>query len=313
MKLYYYHDPKGNFGDDLNPWLWNRIIAELLNEDDKEIFIGIGTLINHRLPSHPVKHIFGSGFGYGSLPNIDNSYRIHALRGYKTAEALNIDRSLVITDAAVLIRTVNFTTSVEKPFKFGLIPTGYSIKNYNWQRVCEDLGLKFISCHWEVDKVLFSISQCQTLICEAMHGAIVADAMRIPWIPVSLYGNLLNFKWEDWLSTLSLPYLPTKITSLYEEQKQYSGTKKIKYFVKKQFRNFDIWPQYWSDLPPKTSSDQDRDQALQELLSICQISPLLSDDNLIDSHTNRYLELIEKFRLIQSKIKPAFALRTGEY
>jgi hypothetical protein len=37
MKLYYYQDSKGvkNFGDDLNPWLWSKLIPDVLDDDEK--------------------------------------------------------------------------------------------------------------------------------------------------------------------------------------------------------------------------------------------------------------------------------------
>ena len=32
MKLFYYKDPTGNFGDDLNPWIWYSLAPELFND-----------------------------------------------------------------------------------------------------------------------------------------------------------------------------------------------------------------------------------------------------------------------------------------
>ena len=63
------------------------------------------------------------------------------------------------------------------------------------------------------------MSRCEVLICEAMHGAIVADALRIPWMPVSCYEDISAFKWRDWLSTVELPYAPTQITSLFDAER----------------------------------------------------------------------------------------------
>ena len=63
MKLYYYKSPKGNFGDDLNPWLWNRLRPELFSENSDILFVGIGTLINHRLP----KDIKRAGCPFGPI------------------------------------------------------------------------------------------------------------------------------------------------------------------------------------------------------------------------------------------------------
>jgi succinoglycan biosynthesis protein ExoV len=48
-----------------------------------------------------------------------------------------------------------------------------------------------------------------------MHGAIVADAVRVPWVPVRLYEQVLDFKWRDWCQAVALDYAPTIIPALY--------------------------------------------------------------------------------------------------
>ena len=45
MKLVYYQDPKGNFGDDLNPWLWERLLPGRLDDDPSELLVGMGTIL----------------------------------------------------------------------------------------------------------------------------------------------------------------------------------------------------------------------------------------------------------------------------
>ena len=46
MKLYYYRATQGNFGDDLNSWLWEELVpGRWSDEDDGELFCGIGTII----------------------------------------------------------------------------------------------------------------------------------------------------------------------------------------------------------------------------------------------------------------------------
>jgi succinoglycan biosynthesis protein ExoV len=47
-----------------------------------------------------------------------------------------------------------------------------------------------------------------------MHGAIAADALRIPWIPIITSPRMLTFKWQDWCSSLGLKYKPYYILPL---------------------------------------------------------------------------------------------------
>lgn len=296
MRLYYFADPNGNFGDDLNPWLWSRLLPGVLNDSDREIFVGIGTLLNHRLPAQPVKHVFGSGMGYGDAPRLDGTYVFHAVRGYGTAKALGLPPEKVITDAAVLVRATDFRTSPVKRFRIGFMLTGHSISNHDWETTCTELGFHYISCHWDVDRVLFEMSQCEMLLTEAMHGAIVADAMRIPWLPVNCYGYVLDFKWMDWLSTMNIDYSPTRIAPLYSTKAGAGAAQRLKNTVKRSLKTCGIWSKNWTAPPHRESTSRERELTMSELLLAVRKEPFLSADSLIEAHTNRYLDLIERFK-----------------
>lgn len=58
MNLYCYRG--GDFGDDLNPWIWGALTPELLDESQDELLLGIGTLINSNVPPAPKKIVFGT-------------------------------------------------------------------------------------------------------------------------------------------------------------------------------------------------------------------------------------------------------------
>lgn len=296
MKLYYFEDPNGNFGDDLNPWLWSRLLPGVLDDSDREIFVGIGTLLNHRLPAQPVKHVFGSGLGYGDAPSQDGKFVFHAVRGYGTAKALNLPPEKVITDAAVLVRATEFPQSPIKRFRTGFMLTGHSISNHDWETTCAELGFHFISCHWDVDRVLFEMSQCEILLTEAMHGAIVADALRIPWLPVNCYGYVLDFKWMDWLSTMSIDYSPTRISPLYSANTTSGVSQNLKNSVKRGLKACGVWSKNWTDPTHRESTPRERERAMNELLLAARNEPFLSADSLIEAHTDRYLDLVERFK-----------------
>lgn len=55
------------------------------------------------------------------------------------------------------------------------------------------------------------ILQAQLVISEAMHAAIIADSMRVNWVPVVASHNINTFKWLDWLSMLDITYQPLYI------------------------------------------------------------------------------------------------------
>lgn len=300
MKLYYYIDPKGNFGDDLNPWLWQRLIPEVLNDDPSSLLVGIGSILDHRIPSAPIKHVLGGGVGYGKLPNVDEKFVFHAVRGPMTASALGLKNELAITDAAVLVRRVVPFQSEFKQYDFGFMTTGHSEYHYDWERLCQELGFRFISCHWPVEKVIKEINSCKTLISEAMHGAIVADTLRVPWIPVALDKTVLPFKWKDWLSTLNLPYDPTFIASLYDNKRIASASGRFKNLIKHSLKNNGIWQSHWGQPFPLSSDTTQRERACEQLDSLRTKQPYLSDEDLIESLTVKYEDVLEKLKRLQN-------------
>ena len=118
MKLFYYKDDIGNFGDDLNRWLWPQLIGDYLDDDDSTIFVGIGTLLNHKLPTNGRKIVFGSGYGYGDIPSIDSNFTFYCVRGPKTAKILNLPEETAVTDSALLLRNV-YPENSKKKYQIG--------------------------------------------------------------------------------------------------------------------------------------------------------------------------------------------------
>ena len=296
MQLYYFQDPHGNFGDDLNPWLWQQLLPEVMQGSNDALFVGIGTLINHRLPAEPVKHVFGSGFGYGELPRIDERWVFHVVRGHETARALGLPRETVITDAAVLIRAARRPQAERTTSRFGFMPHCQSSRYYDWASVSAELGFRHIDAQWDVDRVLREMSQCEVLICEAMHGAIVADSLRIPWIPVACYDYISAFKWRDWLSTMELPYEPQQITSLYDVERGFDAGTRFKNSVKRTLRGSGLWSAQWTEPPPARTGNAERDRALSELRAASAGRTYLSGDALVANHTERYLAKLDELR-----------------
>lgn len=68
--------------------------------------------------------------------------------------------------------------------------------------------MTFIDAHWPVEKTIERIGCARLVITEAMHGAIVADTLRVPWVPVLCSPSILPFKWVDWTESLDLDFRP---------------------------------------------------------------------------------------------------------
>ena len=77
-----------------------------------------------------------------------------------------------------------------------------------------------------VEEVISDIKASKVLLAEAMHGAIVADALRVPWIPIRAHRRHHDFKWHDWCASMSIRYDPHKLPNLDLEEllaRPYSG------------------------------------------------------------------------------------------
>jgi|ERR1035437_569066 hypothetical protein len=68
LKVFYFVDGQtANFGDDLNRWLWSRLLGCSLEVDDGTLLLGIGTVISQALIPAAKKYIvLSSGVGYNA-------------------------------------------------------------------------------------------------------------------------------------------------------------------------------------------------------------------------------------------------------
>ena len=217
MKLFYYRRPDklNNFGDDLNLWLWPRLLPDVFDEDETAVFVGIGTvlngLLNRRLPRNCAIAIFSTGVGYErGLPALNAAAKIYCLRGPLSARKLGVPEDLAVTDGAILVRRC-VQAPTEKVHAVAFMPhIHHAVYGETlWPALCDRIGFGYIDPRWPVERVLTAIAQTKLLLAEAMHGAIIADALRVPWIPIRTSARILAFKWQDWCASLGLAYCPS--------------------------------------------------------------------------------------------------------
>jgi hypothetical protein len=155
----------------------------------------------------------GTGTGYGRFPrNVhDKSWRIFAVRGPLTAQAIG-NSELAVTDPAVLLSLLpEFQASRRSGAAF--VPHWTTAASGQWEEICELIGIEFIDPRDEARSVIRRIASSAIVIAESMHGAIVADAFRVPWVPVVI-SHSRPLKWHDWTLSLGLQYHPIRITNL---------------------------------------------------------------------------------------------------
>jgi succinoglycan biosynthesis protein ExoV len=210
MKLTYFQGDPPNFGDELNATMWTHLLPEgFLDADERDLFLGIGSILWDYLPSGPRKIVAGSGYGgYTAAPDVhDGQWDMLWVRGPLTAKALRLDLTLAITDAAVLLRMTPLPTAATD-VDVAFMPHVDSIARGNWAAVCRAAGITFLDPRAAPDHLLAQIRGARLVITEAMHGAIVADALRTPWVPVLPLHPSHRAKWDDWAGSLDLALRP---------------------------------------------------------------------------------------------------------
>ncbi|HTM01980.1 MAG TPA: polysaccharide pyruvyl transferase family protein [Vicinamibacterales bacterium] len=216
MKLFYFRGADGatNFGDELNRYLWPRLLPGVFDRDDGRQFVGIGTLLNDQLPAASRIIVFGSGVGYYGPPQRTERWSIYCVRGPLSAKALGLDHDAAVTDPATLIVRAAAIPNQSTRTPYAFMPHWQSEPDA-WKDVCAGAGIGFIDPREEPERVLAAIRSTDVLVTEAMHGAIVADALRIPWVPVRSRPAINTFKWDDWCGSMGLTYRAHELPTIW--------------------------------------------------------------------------------------------------
>lgn len=222
MKLVYFRGTVPNFGDELNAHMWSRLLPrDLLDDDESELFLGIGSILWDTFPKQARKIVMGSGYaGYTGLPNVhDGSWDVAFVRGPETARMLGLPPERSICDAAVLLRTLELPAPAQS-IEVAFMPHYESLERGMWDRACALAGIPLIDPRDDVFKIIAQLRGTKKLITEAMHGAIVADALRTPWVAALPINRTHHRKWKDWAGALDMDVrhnelLPTNVFELY--------------------------------------------------------------------------------------------------
>jgi len=225
-----------NFGDDLNPWLWPQLMGnDIFEKQDGIYFVGIGTVLTKKrldiqLADAKKIVIFSSGAWGEDSPVLSDKCKVYGVRGPRTAKNLGLNENLIIGDGAYLLRNIQLPP-VEKKIDIGFIPHHGSEQYVDWQLICDQLGIKFISPKQPVETFLTQLRSCRKIVAEAMHGAIASDAMRIPWIAVKFSPLFSEEKWCDFTESMEIELKFHQLTFI--SQKRMKLTKLIEVGAKK--------------------------------------------------------------------------------
>jgi succinoglycan biosynthesis protein ExoV len=211
MELCYHRVPLGNFGDDLNLWLWDELLPGWRDWAADSVLVGVGTLLNTDLERRvgPGRRflVAGSGVGYAAgLPDVSDRDRwdIRSVRGPLSAQGLGLPAGKGLIDPAAMIPTLPAFRGIPRAGRPIFVPHSDSVERHDWAAACAAAGLDYVSPQGDSRKVIARLAGAPLVLAESMHAAIIADAFRTPWIPVRIGYKFLPFKWEDWAMSVGV-------------------------------------------------------------------------------------------------------------
>ena len=207
MRLLYYHGDHPNFGDDLNEVVWPGLAPEMFEQRvaSTDGFLGVGTLIGRPFQEVSRIHVFSSGVGYDPLAAVPASNHYWCVRGPLSARALRLPPDRAIIDGGILAPERLGISRGPGSGKPVVIPHWQSMLVGGWEEACDLAGFDLIDPMQSPGRVIGSIASAPLVLTESLHGAIIADVLRVPWIAFVTTGNVPLFKWFDWAASVCTP------------------------------------------------------------------------------------------------------------
>ena len=285
MILYRWRGASTNFGDELNTLLWPRLLPGFFDENSAIRFLGVGSVLDQRHPPEVLKLVAGSGYGgYERRPKLDRNWIIHWVRGPRTAAMLGLPPTLALGDPAVLLpQALGFAAAAGN--EIGFMPHFESAERGAWQVASEHAGMRLIDPRDPPLAILQASGRCKLLLSEALHGVIVADALRVPWIPIRPLVRLHRAKWWDWAETVGLsPRFQSLPASTIREWAAASPLGS--------WHMTQRWLEGQDPRRDRIKSDRRIARAGEALRAAMRVAPQLSSANTLDRCQSRMLDAV---------------------
>lgn len=292
-----YHKGK-NFGDQLNPMIFNFFLPGYFSDEvESPTVLGIGSILGFSEKFPGKKIVLSSGFGdgaqstYGALPKRTDDFDFISVRGPLTAKLLGLGKDQWVTDGAILLAAMNLDLP-RRVKKISFMPHLGSEAFYDHRKICEALDWQFISPSESIEIVLEKIANSSMLITEAMHGAIVADTLRVPWVPYVGFKTINAFKWQDWCLSMQLQYNPVQLTPFFSDEKvEELVQSRMNGAILKLFAvPISGLVKWWMKLVWKKNISKLKRYGTLE-------NTMMSDENVFQDRLKRMLEKVDEFKL----------------
>jgi succinoglycan biosynthesis protein ExoV len=211
---------------------------------------------------------------------------------------LGLPASLGLGDPAVLVPPA-LGVAAQDGHDIGFMPHFESAAWGEWQQAADRAGMRLIDPRTSPKAIIQAISHCKLLLSEALHGVIVADAMRVPWIAIRPSNSVHRPKWLDWADTLDLRprfgVLPA--SNLFE----WAGTSRLNAFHASR-----VWLSRREAALRQLSPERFVARASQALQLAAKAVPQLSAGTALDRCQTRMLDAVNAIRVNPLRGKVAF-------
>ena len=154
------------------------------------------------------------GYTWIPAPTVRAKWHFLGVRGPLSASALGLSPTKAITDSALLLRTLPCGRPLPDSERDGgvvFMPHHQSNSTGAWEEICRRAGVRYLNPYGDSRKTLETLRRARLVLADAMHAAIVADALRVPWVPIVTSREISSFKWLDWTRSMNLEYSPVLI------------------------------------------------------------------------------------------------------
>lgn len=208
-----------NFGDALNPWLFNKITGKspenankIINFSNKIVYSSIGSILDNNNSENLI--VWGSGFKKNNSVFKEIPLEIRAVRGPLSRNNIlkqGLECPEIYGDPALLLPKF-YKANVDKVYKLGIIAHYIDKENMNYKSLISKLNddVLLIDIQNPIEQVINEINMCEKIASSSLHGIIVADAYGIPSIQLKFSDNIVggDFKFKDYMLSVNREYRP---------------------------------------------------------------------------------------------------------
>lgn len=208
VDLWWYRGECYNFGDEITPWLFNKMFSYEQHvpcnlKTSKNPLLAVGSIM--RL-SNSNTGVWGSGIRDIKQSDFSKAKQVFAVRGRFTRNRLlemGHDCPEVYGDPGLLLPRY-YNPKIEKKYKLGIVPHivdyDFIVKIFGNNPSINIIDLKTNNIEGVVDEFL----KCEHILSTSLHGIITAVAYNIPtrWYQVSNKVNGDGTKFYDFFSSL---------------------------------------------------------------------------------------------------------------